>query len=196
MKRLAIQWLAALLLAWAPALHAVLIVTEADLSGPAEDPPNASPGTGTALVTLDDIANELGIHVTFQDLLSTTTAAHIHCCTTTPGTGVAGVATTVPFFVGFPIGVKSGTFDNVLDTLLATTFNPSFVTEKGGTLAGAEDALLAGLQAGTAYFNIHTDLFPGGEIRGFLQQVVPEPSSLLLFAAALAAAGVSRRRRR
>ena len=32
-------------------------------------------------------------------LITPSTAAHIHCCTTTPG-----VATTVPVFPGFPIG--------------------------------------------------------------------------------------------
>jgi len=34
------------------------------------------------------------------------------------------------------------------------------------------------LEAGEAYFNIHTDVFPGGEIRGNLQvAAVPEPST-------------------
>jgi len=36
----------------------------------------------------------------------------------------------------------------------------------GGTAAGAEAALVGGLAAGQAYFNIHTSPFPGGEIRG------------------------------
>ena len=40
-------------------------------------------------------------------------------------------------------------------------------------IAGAEAALLTGLAAGEAYLNIHTNVFPGGEIRGFLQ--VPGP---------------------
>ena len=48
----------------------------------------------------------------------------------------------------------------------------------------------AALFAGELYVNIHTDAFPGGEIRG---QIVPEPATvgLLLLATAL----VSRRRR-
>jgi hypothetical protein len=33
-------------------------------------------------------------------------------------------------------------------------------------LAGDFDALLAALQSNTAYGNIHTQLFPSGEIRG------------------------------
>jgi hypothetical protein len=50
----------------------------------------------------------------------------------------------------------------------AASYNPAFVTANGGTTAGAEAALLAGLEAGQAYLNIHTTMFPGGEIRGFL----------------------------
>jgi hypothetical protein len=69
------------------------------------------------------------------------------------------------------------------------------VTENGGTPAGAEAALLAGLASGSAYLNIHTTLFPGGEIRGFLQPAsVPEPATLTLVGLGLGA--TIRRRRR
>jgi CHRD domain len=43
----------------------------------------------------------------------------------------------------------------------------------GGTPAGAEAFLLAGLAAGEAYYNVHSTVFTGGEIRGFL--AVPRP---------------------
>jgi hypothetical protein len=61
---------------------------------------------------------------------------------------------------------------------------PSFVDDFGaGTAASARGVLLAGLEAGRAYVNIHDAVFPGGGIRG---HVVPEPSAHALLAVALA----------
>lgn len=164
--------------------QAVPIVYQATLSGAAENPPNASPGTGTALVTYDPVAQTLAYDVIFDDLTGTTTMAHIHCCVDAPGN--VGVATTTPSFPGFPLGVTSGSFMALFDLTLSSSFNPAFITANGGTVAGAEAALAAGLADGRAYFNIHTSTFGGGEIRGFLTSV-PEPATLLLLGLGLVA---------
>ena len=137
-----------------------------EFSGAAEDPPNDSPGTGSAEVELDPDANLLRIDVTFSGLQSPTTIAHIHCCAP-PGEG-AGVATTLPTFPGFPEGVMSGSYQMSFDSSDAGTYNPAFVQANGGTPEGAEAALLAGLESGMAYFNIHTMMFGAGEIRADL----------------------------
>jgi CHRD domain len=155
------------------ASHATIINYFADLSGPAESPPNASPGTGFATVTTDDVAHTLFVDVSFSGLQGTTTASHIHCCTAVPFTSTAAVATQVPTFVNLPLGVTSGDFSQLLNLTLSESWNPAFITAHGGTTASAEADLLAGLAAGQAYLNIHTTMFPGGEIRGFL--VVPGP---------------------
>ncbi len=149
------------------------------LDGPSESPANASPGTGFATVSYDDVAHTLFVDVTFSGLLGTTTASHIHAATATPLSGTAGVATTTPTFAGFPLGVTSGTYINTLDLTQASSYNPSYVSANGGTTASAEAAMAAAIAAGKAYLNIHTTVFTGGEIRGFLV-AVPEPSSLAL----------------
>jgi hypothetical protein len=165
------------LFALATHASATVMIFDAVLSGTSEIPANASPGTGFAQVIVDDNLFTMNVSVTFSDLLSPTTASHIHCCIAS-GTGNVGVATQTPTFSGFPLGVTSGTYSNTFDMTLGSSYNPAFVTDHGGTLASAFNALLTGLEAGEAYFNVHTDVFPGGEIRGNLQvAAVPEPST-------------------
>jgi hypothetical protein len=164
----------------------------ATLTGSQEVPPNASPGIGSGLVTLDTATNMLTVNVSFAGLIGPTIASHIHCCTL-PGTN-AMVATAVPTFPGFPLGVTTGTYLQTFDLTLASTYNPAFITAHGGTVAGAQAAFIAGLTSGQTYLNIHTSQFPGGEIRGQLQ-AIPEPATLLLMGTGLMAAiGVIRKR--
>ena len=166
----------------------------ATLNGANESPANASPGTGSATLTLT--GNILTINGTFTGLLGTTAAAHIHCCTAAALTGAAGVATTTPSFAGFPLGVTSGSFSLLLDLTQASSYNPAFVTAQG-SIDNARAALLAGMNSGRTYLNIHTSQFGGGEIRGFIISTVPEPSSVFLTTAGLLGIAliVARRRR-
>jgi hypothetical protein len=193
------------LLAMATPLFLTFLVTNANasifeydafLSGPNENATNTSPGLGFGDFSYDSTAHTLQVQFTFSNLLGTTTASHIHAATASPGIGTAGVATTTPYFTGFPIGVTSGSYSNTLDLTLASSYNPSYVTANGGTTASAEAALINAMNLGEAYLNIHSTVMPGGEIRGFLT-LVPEPSSaVLLGTGALAAAWKLRRRMR
>ena len=170
-----------------------IIIYATFLTGPNESPANNSPATGSTLVTIDTLLHTMEVQVSFSGLTGITTASHIHSPTAASGTGTAGVATITPTFTGFPLGVTSGTYDHTFDLTLASSYNPAFVTANGGTTAGAEAALLAGLAAGQAYLNIHTSTFGGGEIRGFLVPI-PEPATVGLTGLALAGLVFARRR--
>jgi hypothetical protein len=166
------------------------VITYSAVLGNFESTPTGSPGTGFASVTVDSVLNTMLVNVTFSGLTSGDTASHIHCCIAQGGN--AGVATTTPTFTGFPSGVTSGTYSHLFDLTLASSYNPAFVTAEGGTVAGAEAALLAGLAANQTYLNIHTTNNPGGEIRGFL--AAPEPGTFLLAGVVLAGFLIRRRK--
>ena len=82
------------------------ITYNAPLNGASEQSPlDMSPGVGFAIVTINTLAQTIEVNVTFSGLTSGNTSTLIHCCTATPGTGNAGVASTTPNFAGFPSGV-------------------------------------------------------------------------------------------
>ena len=156
------------------------------------NPNGTSVGSGKASLVINPTTNQMVVMAAFKNLTGTTTASHIHGPTTTPGTGTAGVMTATPTFPGFPLGVKSGTYQATFDLLAATTYRAGFITANGGTVAGARNAFLAALKDNKAYLNIHSTFLPGGEISGFFQQQAPGPLPLL---GAGAAFGWSRRLR-
>ncbi len=168
-----------------------IVSFEAMLSGPAESPPNASPGIGFAIVDMDTTAHTMRVRAEFSGLVGPVTVCHIHAATAAPFAGTAGVATPVPTFPGFPSGVTSGTYDMMFDTSLASSWNPAYVTANGGTPLSAEAAFFSAMSTGRAYFNVHSSTFPGGEIRGFF---IPSPGAATVMA--LAGLTAIRRRRR
>ena len=172
------------------------VVYTATLTGAAESPVNASPAVGNAIVTFNADTFTMQVQATFSGLLGNTTASHIHCCTAVAGTGTAGVVTVTPTFTGFPLGVTAGSYNATYDMSLASSWNSSYLTAIGG-VSNAFTALSTALDSGTAYLNIHTSAFGGGEIRGFLTAApVPEPEAYGMLLAGLALVSAVARRRK
>jgi CHRD domain/PEP-CTERM motif len=153
----------------APATAAV-ITYNIILTGSQAVPVNVTSASGTATVTVDDVADTVFVSMTFTGLTGgAASAAHIHCCVATNANGPVVIP-----FTGFP-AATSGTYTNTFTSVSA--------------------ADIAGIEAGLAYVNIHNAVFPGGEIRGDI--VTPEPASLSLMALGiLSVAGSAARRRR
>ena len=170
---------------------AALSVYTTPLSGLNENPQTPSPATGAALVTIDQVNSTMRVEVTFAGLIGgNATAGHIHCCIAAPGN--------IPVSVGFPSfpPAMSGTYDRLFDMTNSAVYTASFRNTFGsGTAAGSFSALIAGLNAGTAYVNIHNTGFPPGEIRGFLQ-AVPEPGTWALMLGGLGLVGAAVKHRR
>src|SRR6516225_10219495 len=152
MRYIALITVAAALMLPAPVARANTMTFGGILSGANEVPPNNSPGMGSVAVVLDPTAETIQIIASFFGLTAPDTAAHIHCCQTTPGMPpTVGVATTVPTFGAlgpnpeFPLGVTSGAYNQTFDLTNSTFYNPAFVTLEGGTIPQAEAALIAGL---------------------------------------------------
>jgi len=164
------------------------------LDGLTEEPPVVTPGTGIARVTIDTLTNMMRVQADFSGLTGVTTVAHIHAPTAVAFTGTVGVATQPGTFTGWPAGVTSGSYDMTFDMTNAANYTAGFTTLSGGTVDSARALLFASFADGKAYFNIHTDFRPGGEIRGFFRPVVPLPSAGLLGLAGLGAVASVRRR--
>jgi hypothetical protein len=165
------------LVSFVPAARADLIFT-ASLQPGTEVPPLDTPAFGFITVDLHTDLNTLDVIESFGDLSVPASAAHIHCCTQ-PGSN----APVVLPFSNFPLST-SGEYTH--------TFN--LATDLAGI---SVETFLAGLQSGQAYANIHNSSFPGGEVRGLLEEVpesVPEPSTFVMVGGCLVAVGLFRRR--
>lgn len=154
-------------------------------------------GSGTLFLEYDEHGRTLLIGATFAGLSGNTTQSHIHCCTTLPSAGNAGVAlaqqpsNNLP---NFPLGVKSATYEQVIDLSTPSSYSATFLSASGGSPLLAEKRLIANLGSQQAYLNIHTSTFGGGEIRA-LVTAVPEPGTWAMMGLGLAAMGALSRRR-
>jgi hypothetical protein len=131
----------------------------APLSGSQEVPAVDTNATGVAVFRLSKDGTELSYRLNVANIVDVT-QAHIHL-------GPAGVNGPVVAWLypsGPPAQLIPGRTDGVLAT--GTITAESLV----GPLAGASLAdLVAEMEAGNAYVNVHTSAHPAGEIRGQLR---------------------------
>lgn len=134
---------------------AIIFPLNLTMSGANENPPNASPATGSFIGTFDNVSKVLSFTMTWSGLIGNTTAAHIH--------GPAGTTTNGPVLIGFiglPTGATSGVYSN---SYVLTALQESW------------------LLSDSLYVNLHTNVFPGGEIRAQLRTDIPLPVELSAF---------------
>jgi hypothetical protein len=158
------------------------------LLGSNEVPPNTSPATGLGTLVLTGNGRFAQFDISFTGLTQPISVAHAHCCAL-PGAN-AGVA--IDFL---PPNIATGAFTRNYDLDLTSTWGAGFLAANGGTAAGARAAFLTGLEAGGLYINLHSQAFPGGEIRGNLA-FVPEPASWAMLISGFGLVGATMRRRR
>jgi len=151
------------------------------LLGSNEVPPTGSPATGVGVFTLS--GNLLTIDETFTGL---TAPANRSAHSLLRSSGSQRNGSGFPF-TPFPKchGPVHSIRPSICPSLARTP--RGFITQEGGTAALAEAGLIAALNSGNSYANIHDANFPNGEIRGQITQVTPEPASLFLFGTGLIA---------
>lgn len=150
----------ALLLSTAPALAEVLNFS-ADLTGAAEVPPNDSAGTGQVSADYDTEAKILQWNISYQYLTGPATAAHFH--------GPANPDETADPIVTVDLEPATAGAEAAAPAEAAPAEPPA--AEAAAHLTGEStltDQQAADLRAGRWYFNIHTAMYPDGELRGHL----------------------------
>jgi hypothetical protein len=116
----------------------IAVVVGSSLMGVAEVPPNDSDGTGSVSADFDPETKLLTWTISYENLSGPATAAHFH--------GPANPDENAP-----PVVPIEGDLTSPISGEITLT-----------------DEQAAELQAGRWYFNIHTDKYPGGELRGQL----------------------------
>lgn len=129
---------------------------KADLSGFQEVPAISTSGTGEFKSKLNEAKTGIDFELSYEDLKGTASAAHIHFAQVGVNGGIladlcGGTKPACP-----PSGTVTGTI---------TAADIKAIPDQGIAATAFEDALRA-LRNGKTYVNVHSNLFPNGEIRG------------------------------
>ncbi len=149
----------AMLLAFVLASRAETVLFKADLKGSNQVPPNQTTGIGTVTATYEPATKQLSWNGSYSGLTGPATAAHIH------GPAAVGANARLVVWVSDNMGQCSqGQCKSKIDS------KPPLTSPFRGS-ATLSDEQVSELMAGMYYVNIHTDSYPGGELRGQLVKV-------------------------
>jgi hypothetical protein len=137
-----------------------------DLTGYEEVPTISTPGVGSFKAAVDRAGTEFRYELEYEALPTPVTQAHIHFeQRTNNGNIVVFLCSNLPTPpAGTPACPAAG--GTVTGTIGAAQVTNSAAAQK--IAAGEIAELIAAMRAGATYVNVHTTEFPGGEIRGQL----------------------------
>lgn len=137
----------------------------AALDGIQEVPSVSTPGHGSFLARIDERAGTIAYTLRYADMRAPVTQAHLHFGERRTNGGV------VVFLCSNLEDPPPGTQECPLAPAEITgtiTTADVLAIEDQGIDAGDFAALLAAIRAGAIYVNVHSQMFPPGEIRGQL----------------------------
>ena len=137
---------------------------KATLGSYSEVPTNSTTGQGDLDLRIDDSAKTITFTLTYSGLAAPATAAHIHL-----GARSTNGSVSVYFCGGGGQGpCPPGTSSEATVTGTITAANVLGPIPQG-IAPGEFDELVAAIRAGVTYANVHSVLFPPGEIRGHIR---------------------------
>jgi CHRD domain-containing protein len=129
-----------------------------------EVPALSTPGGGQFTATISADESEITYELHYFNLRGHVTQSHIHL-------GQRGVNGGITIFLcsnlgNGPVGTQTcpASPATITGTIHASDVTAGAAAQ--GLAAGQLPSILRAIRAGVAYANLHTDLFPGGEIRG------------------------------
>jgi hypothetical protein len=135
------------------------------LSGYEEVPAVSTTGGGDFRAAIDRHSDTIRYRLTFSGIQGTTTQSHIHF-------GQEGVNGGISVFLCSNLGNgPAGTQACPQSGTIEGTIRPADVIGPAGQgiAAGEFGELVRALRAGAAYVNVHSSTWPGGEIRGQIE---------------------------
>jgi len=169
--RLGVAGVASILLISTPVMTSIgddddLETVRTKLSGFNEDPLALSTaGSGKFRAEIDEKAQTISWTLSYSDTEGTVTQAHLHIGGKAQSGGISVFLCSN--LGNGPIGTQACPSSG---TITGTIAAPDVIGPAGqGITAGQFDELLRAIERGAVYANVHSTLYPGGEIRGQLR---------------------------